>query len=78
MLLRIHTFLFFLLSLFLITIKTEAQTSLFFKNISTAECLSNKNVNCIAQDSYGYMWFGTNDGLNKFDGKEWKYFKAGN
>ena len=78
MLLRIHTFLFVLLSLFLITIKTEAQTSLFFKNISTAEGLSNKNVNCIAQDSYGYMWFGTNDGLNKFDGKEWKYFKAGN
>ncbi|NJO90792.1 MAG: hypothetical protein HC831_18870 [Chloroflexia bacterium] len=30
--------------------------------------LSNSHVNCISQDSKGFMWFGTDYGLNKFDG----------
>ena len=30
--------------------------------------LSANSVNSIIQDSYGYFWFGTWDGLNKFDG----------
>jgi signal transduction histidine kinase/ligand-binding sensor domain-containing protein/DNA-binding response OmpR family regulator len=30
--------------------------------------LSNSHVNCIAQDKKGFMWFGTDYGLNKFDG----------
>ena len=30
--------------------------------------LSHQFVKCIFKDSKGFMWFGTNDGLNKFDG----------
>ena len=30
--------------------------------------LSNSHIVCIAQDSKGFMWFGTDNGLNKFDG----------
>ncbi|MFC2132826.1 two-component regulator propeller domain-containing protein [Bacteroidota bacterium] len=30
--------------------------------------LSHNDVHCMIQDSRGYMWFGTNDGLNRFDG----------
>ncbi|WP_227687057.1 hybrid sensor histidine kinase/response regulator [Spirosoma arboris] len=36
--------------------------------MSTKEGLSNNSVNCILQDSEGFMWFGTNEGLNKYDG----------
>lgn len=78
MLPKINFFFLVLLLLFLIPFENNGQTSLFFKNLSTTDGLSNKKVNCIAQDSYGYMWFGTNDGLNRFDGKEWVYFRVGN
>jgi len=37
--------------------------------------LSQGTVNCIHQDRYGYMWFGTQDGLNKFDGINFKVYK---
>lgn len=30
--------------------------------------LSNQHVRCILKDSKGFIWFGTNEGLNKFDG----------
>ena len=37
--------------------------------------LSQGTVNCIVQDKYGYMWFGTQDGLNKFDGLNFVVYK---
>lgn len=37
--------------------------------------LSNNAVNCIYQDRYGFMWFGTYDGLNLFDGYNFKVFR---
>jgi len=39
-----------------------------FEEISIEEGLSQTIVFCIAQDSKGFMWFGTEDGLNKYDG----------
>jgi signal transduction histidine kinase/ligand-binding sensor domain-containing protein/DNA-binding response OmpR family regulator len=39
-----------------------------FKHITSNHGLSHNNVQCILQDSKGFMWFGTFDGLNKFDG----------
>ncbi|HSR30846.1 MAG TPA: two-component regulator propeller domain-containing protein [Anaerolineae bacterium] len=39
-----------------------------FKRISLEHGLSQSTVNCILQDSQGFMWFGTEDGLNKYDG----------
>src|SRR3989338_5052231 len=32
-------------------------------------------VNCVLQDSRGFMWFGTQDGLNKYDGYNITVFK---
>ncbi|MES2112907.1 MAG: two-component regulator propeller domain-containing protein [Bacteroidota bacterium] len=42
--------------------------SLKFEHISTAEGLSQINVSSIIQDSRGFMWIGTRDGLNRYDG----------
>jgi signal transduction histidine kinase/ligand-binding sensor domain-containing protein/DNA-binding response OmpR family regulator len=39
-----------------------------FEHIGTADGLSQINVSCIIQDSRGFMWIGTRDGLNKYDG----------
>ena len=45
-----------------------------FTNISTVEGLSQLSVLCIFQDSNGYMWFGTRDGLNKYDGLSFEHY----
>jgi signal transduction histidine kinase/ligand-binding sensor domain-containing protein/DNA-binding response OmpR family regulator len=37
--------------------------------------LSNNAVTCIFQDFQGFMWFGTYDGLNRYDGYEFKVFR---
>ncbi|MBB5394028.1 hybrid sensor histidine kinase/response regulator [Mucilaginibacter sp. AK015] len=42
--------------------------SLKFEHIGTGEGLSQINVASIIQDSRGFMWIGTRDGLNKYDG----------
>lgn len=48
----------------------NAQDKHLFVNYS--EELSNHHVKTIFQDSYGFMWFGTKNGLNKFDGMAMK------
>lgn len=39
-----------------------------FSRIGSDQGLSQASVNCILQDSKGFMWFGTQDGLNKYNG----------
>ena len=46
-----------------------------FEHISVAEGLSQSTVYCILQDSKGFMWFGTQDGLNKYDGYGFKTYR---
>lgn len=46
-----------------------------FKNITTDEGLSQANVTSILQDQYGFMWFGTQDGLNKYDGYQFTIYR---
>jgi ligand-binding sensor domain-containing protein len=45
------------------------QENRYFYSISTDKGLSHQKVNTIFQDSRGFMWFGTEDGLNRYDGK---------
>lgn len=47
-----------------------------FRHITVEEGLSQNYVSCFAQDNKGFMWIGTNDGLNKYDGKKISTFKA--
>ena len=37
--------------------------------------LSNNSVRCIYRDHRGFMWFGTYDGLNRYDGYEFRIFR---
>ncbi len=46
-----------------------------FDRISIEEGLSQSVITTIFQDSQGFMWFGTQDGLNRYDGYEFKIFK---
>ncbi|MDX9881777.1 MAG: two-component regulator propeller domain-containing protein [Prolixibacteraceae bacterium] len=46
------------------------------ENITTRSGLSQNDVTCIYQDSQGFIWFGTNDGLNRYDGKEFRIYRS--
>ena len=47
----------------------------YFDHLTTREGLSQNDVNCILRDTTGFMWFGTNDGLNLYDGYEFTVYK---
>ena len=47
----------------------------YFKNLSVQNGLSQNTVNAILQDRQGFMWFGTKDGLNRYDGLSFCKFK---
>ncbi|MCB0763985.1 MAG: hypothetical protein KDB84_04710, partial [Flavobacteriales bacterium] len=40
-----------------------------FQHLTIAEGLSQNSVNAILQDRYGFLWFGTQDGLDRYDGR---------
>jgi serine phosphatase RsbU (regulator of sigma subunit)/ligand-binding sensor domain-containing protein len=46
-----------------------------FERISLEQGLSQSVVTCILQDSKGFLWFGTMDGLNKYDGYGFTVYK---
>ncbi|WP_242157274.1 two-component regulator propeller domain-containing protein [Aestuariivivens sediminis] len=49
--------------------------SVDFKKLSINEGLPHSDVTSIVQDSLGFMWFGTYNGLCRFDGYETKVFR---
>jgi signal transduction histidine kinase/ligand-binding sensor domain-containing protein/DNA-binding response OmpR family regulator len=55
--------------------RAVSQEDLFrFRNYNVEDGLSSNTVRCILQDSYGFMWFGTENGLSRFDGHSFKNF----
>ena len=47
----------------------------FFRNYQVEDGLSHNSVWTVMQDNKGFLWFGTIDGLNRFDGKSFKVYK---
>ncbi|MGM8272456.1 ligand-binding sensor domain-containing protein [Clostridium perfringens] len=68
------------LSLILILIQGKnvfalGESEVRFNNLTLKDGLSQSTVNKIIQDNKGYMWFGTSDGLNKYNGHEFVIFR---
>jgi signal transduction histidine kinase/CheY-like chemotaxis protein/streptogramin lyase len=71
-LIRLHLWTFFI---FMSISGFSQQENLRFQHVGIREGLSHSNVICILRDSRGLMWFGTRDGLNRYDGYMFKAYK---
>jgi signal transduction histidine kinase/ligand-binding sensor domain-containing protein len=49
----------------------------YFRHYQVENGLSNNTVFCSAQDKNGFLWFGTKEGVNRFDGYHFKLFRLG-
>ncbi len=70
----IKYFLLILFSLGLATVYAQV-TNFRFEHLTVADGLSQAQPNCFFQDSEGYLWIGTQDGLNRYDGYTFKVYK---
>lgn len=75
--LSISIFLGLILTILLpIIVSAEVLNIGNFEHLSIDQGLSNEQVTSIYQDSKGYMWIGTIDGLNRFDGERFKVYNC--
>ena len=72
----IFIFSFIVLPIANLSVKLYAQEhKIKFDKITIENGLSQNSIFCIVQDQKGFMWFGTEDGLNKFDGYNFTVYK---
>ncbi|MBX7379325.1 ligand-binding sensor domain-containing protein [Clostridium chauvoei] len=71
--------IFFIISLGILTESALAvnnvDKNINFKSITIEDGLSQTSIEYLFQDSKGYMWIGTVDGLNRYNGHEFEVFK---
>src|SRR5690606_8649330 len=70
------TGLYCILLLLLLTVKGNAQIKCKIEHYSTEDGLSHDGVMNIMKDRDGFMWFGTWDGINRFDGLNFVTYKT--
>lgn len=63
-----------LLSL-VVRLPAKAEQQFYFKHLTIEQGLPQNTVFCIMQDVQGFMWFGTKDGLCRYDGNRCKVFR---
>lgn len=70
----------FIIIVFIIHLSGFAWAQYDEKNFTTYTVkngLSDNNINCLQQDAEGYLWIGTDAGLNRFDGNSFKNYYRG-
>jgi len=72
---KIHLKKLFILFLFLFTANILLAQPYYFRRYQVENGLSNNTAFCSVQDANGFMWFGTKDGLNRFDGYSFKTYR---
>jgi len=72
---------FFLITIFLCFpfFTGEIKAQLYFKGrtVNAKDGLSDDRVTCFYKDKTGYLWIGTRNGLNRYDGSRFKIFRPG-
>ena len=68
-------FILGILLFLLLTSAAQPSKQFTFTHYSTQNGLLSNQVNTIVQDSTGYLWIGTNDGLIRYDGSRYKSFR---
>ena len=69
------TFLVLFQSFYTLGTSQTNPTSVQFAHIGLAEGLSQTSVRCMLQDYQDFLWIGTQDGLNRYDGYEFTVFR---
>ncbi len=59
----------------LVVTSLQAQNIKRFRHLTIDEGLAHTDATCFEQDDMGFIWIGTNSGLNKYDGRSVKTFK---
>lgn len=67
--------LLFLLVLLFAPLTKAQKADRLFHHLTSNQGLSQNNVTSIARDRQGFMWFGTQDGLNKYDGYKFTVYR---
>jgi len=68
--------LFLLISVLLFALFSTAQYHFSFSHFTSDNGLSQNSITAMMKDRKGYLWFGTRDGLNKFDGSNFTLYNS--
>lgn len=67
---------FFCMMIVLSGISQQVGTQLFFDHLTISDGLSNNTIHCLLEDRFGYLWIGTQYGLNKYDGYDFEEIRS--
>lgn len=72
---RLFLLIYFLCATLISSISHAQEKRYKFDHLNVEHGLSQSTVNYILKDSQGYIWFATNDGLNRYDGYEFTVYR---
>ena len=58
-------------------LQAQSQSDYYFEHLTEANGLSDNRVTCFFKDRAGYMWIGTQNGLNRYDGASFLVYNSG-